>query len=189
MCTLSPACERALHEVRARPGAEDQLPRQNVHRLVLAIVILQAQNVASLDVENLADVAISEGPDQLVAPRLVHPVWHFGHEVSFRVERRRRKSRRNIGVASHQRHPSSLPFRQSVLARSISEVFGHYFRTAPSFRLTLLPAPLRRTRRAPRRTRSAVSSSAPSTWPIVPAPSPPASASRAPGAVGRTPLC
>ena len=72
----------------------------------------------ALHVENLADVAIGAGPDQLVAPGLVHPVWHFGHEVSFRVERRRRKSRRNIGRSEPPEAAVFITFR-SVRARAV----------------------------------------------------------------------
>src|SRR5689334_18369558 len=54
-------------------GEEDQLhPAAQQHdRLVLDAVILQRERLARSDVEDLADVAIGLGPDQLVAPGLV----------------------------------------------------------------------------------------------------------------------
>ena len=44
---------------------------EEVDRLVLALVVLEAQRVALADVEDLADVTVGARPDQLVAPRLV----------------------------------------------------------------------------------------------------------------------
>src|SRR3954451_165334 len=63
-------------------GSKGDLPREYVHRLVLHIVILQTEHVTSFHVENFSDIAISPGPDQLVAPRLLDSVWHVGHGIS-----------------------------------------------------------------------------------------------------------
>src|SRR5262249_30953702 len=41
------------------------------HRLVLLAVVLQRQALPGVDVEDLADVAVGVGPDELVPPRLV----------------------------------------------------------------------------------------------------------------------
>src|SRR3954451_17584504 len=66
----------------ADAGSKGELPREYVHRLVLHIVILQTEHVTSFHVENFSDIAISPGPDQLVAPRLLNSVWHVGHGIS-----------------------------------------------------------------------------------------------------------
>ena len=96
MCTALAGAEAALDRA-SRSGQVRRInsPDKHVHRLVLAVVILQAQHVAGLDVQDLADVAIGAGPDQLVSPRLVHPVRHLGHWSPF-VARARRKWWRNI---------------------------------------------------------------------------------------------
>src|SRR6185437_11876822 len=73
--------ERAGLQLGAGPGAEDQLAPEHVHRLVLAMVILQAQHVSRLDVQDLAHVALGAGPDQLVSPRFVDSVRQVGHCV------------------------------------------------------------------------------------------------------------
>src|SRR5512138_1397955 len=64
-------------DLAVRLRAQDQLAREHVHRLVLAMMVLQAQHVPRLHVENLAHVAISACPDQLVSPRFVDAVRHF----------------------------------------------------------------------------------------------------------------
>src|SRR3954463_13540937 len=69
-------------EALAIAGSKGELPREYVHRLVLHIVILQTEHVTSFHVENFSDIAISPGPDQLVAPRLLDSVWHVGHGIS-----------------------------------------------------------------------------------------------------------
>src|SRR6266511_3649918 len=60
--------------------AEDDLAREHVDRFVLLVVVLQRQDVSRLDVQDLADVAVGPGPDQLVAPGLLHTVREGGHE-------------------------------------------------------------------------------------------------------------
>ena len=47
--------------------------------LVLPVVILAAQGVAGLHVQHLAHVPVGARPDQLVAPRLFHPIWDVWH--------------------------------------------------------------------------------------------------------------
>src|SRR6266536_5871500 len=64
-----------LHPVLAQPVAlvedEDELPRPEVDRLVLALVVLEREAVSRLDVQDLAHVTIRESPPQLVAPGLL----------------------------------------------------------------------------------------------------------------------
>src|SRR4051812_49672269 len=69
-------------EALAIAGSKGELPREYVHRLVLHIVILQTEHVTGFHVKNFSDIAISPGPDQLVAPRLLDSVWHVGHGIS-----------------------------------------------------------------------------------------------------------
>src|SRR2546425_4254526 len=59
--------------------AQDDLAREHVNRFVLLVVVLQRQDVSRLDVEDLADVAVGSGPDQLVPPRLLHTVRQVNH--------------------------------------------------------------------------------------------------------------
>src|SRR2546427_12414272 len=60
-------------------NAQDDLARQHVNGFVLLVVILQRQDVSGLDVQDLADVAVGPGPDQLVPPRFLHTVWQVSH--------------------------------------------------------------------------------------------------------------
>src|SRR2546425_10677036 len=60
---------------------QDDLARQHVNGFVLLVVILKRQDVSGLDVQDLADVAVGPGPDQLVAPRFLHAVREVGHET------------------------------------------------------------------------------------------------------------
>src|SRR3990172_1246349 len=64
----------AFHQLLALFHAEDDLALQNVDGLILPVVVLEAQDVPWLDVEDLADVPVRERPDQLVAPRLLDTV-------------------------------------------------------------------------------------------------------------------
>ena len=43
-------------------------------RLVLDLVVLVTQRLALVDMEDLADVLLRMGPDQLVAPGLIYPL-------------------------------------------------------------------------------------------------------------------
>ena len=52
-------------------------------RLVLLVVVLQAEGVPGVDVNQLADVPVGLRPVQLVAPRLVHSCHLFRHVSSF----------------------------------------------------------------------------------------------------------
>src|SRR5436305_1986746 len=61
---------------------EQQLPRVQVDRLVLEVVILQAERVAGVHVNQLADVAIGLRPVELVAPRLFDARDVTAHEVT-----------------------------------------------------------------------------------------------------------
>src|SRR2546430_1587357 len=58
---------------------QDDLAREHVDRFVLLVVVLQRQNVSRLDVQDLADVAVGPGPDQLVPPRLLHAIRELAH--------------------------------------------------------------------------------------------------------------
>src|SRR6266480_1368612 len=58
---------------------ENDLPREHVNRFVLLVVVLQRQDVSGLDVQDLAHVAVGPGPDQLVAPWLLHTVLQVSH--------------------------------------------------------------------------------------------------------------
>src|SRR5215210_2259285 len=49
-----PGLERTRLELGAGTGAEDQLAPEHVHRLVLEVVILQAQDVSGLDVQDFS---------------------------------------------------------------------------------------------------------------------------------------
>src|SRR5579862_2299074 len=51
---------------------EENPARPDEDRLVLQIVVLQAEGVAFVDVDHLADVAIGFGPMELVSPGLLH---------------------------------------------------------------------------------------------------------------------
>ena len=73
MCTRLAGLERARLERVAGPGAEDQLAPEHVHRLVLQVVVLQAQHVPRLHVEDLAHVAVGAGPDRARSPRASPP--------------------------------------------------------------------------------------------------------------------
>src|SRR5215207_7511203 len=71
--------ERAGDELLAGTGPEDQLAPEHVHGLVFHVVILETQDVPRLHVQDLADVAIGAGPDELIPPWLLHSVRHIGH--------------------------------------------------------------------------------------------------------------
>src|SRR4051812_29326116 len=53
-------------------GSKGELAREYVHRFIFHIVILQTEHVTSLHVKDFSDIAIGAGPDQLIAPRLLH---------------------------------------------------------------------------------------------------------------------
>src|SRR4029077_3324407 len=63
------APRHALFDQGVTPlDAQDDLPGEHVDGLVLLVVVLQRQHLPRLDMENLADVAVRAGPDQLMAP-------------------------------------------------------------------------------------------------------------------------
>ena len=72
MCTDSPDLHLALDQRVAFADLEQQPPRPEEDRFVLLVVILKAEGVAGVDVNQLADVPIGLRPVQLVAPRLLH---------------------------------------------------------------------------------------------------------------------
>src|SRR5262249_19812708 len=71
-----PAVARTEPHGRARvvfaTDLELERARENAHRLVLALVILEAQRLARTDVQDLAHVAVGARPDRLVTPGLRH---------------------------------------------------------------------------------------------------------------------
>src|SRR5207248_2615747 len=61
-----------LERLRALAHPVAQLAGEQVHRLVLPLVVLHGERVAGVDVQDLARVAVGLRPDDLVAPRLRH---------------------------------------------------------------------------------------------------------------------
>src|SRR5258705_2400305 len=77
-----PRLEPALLELRFGPPAERELPHEDVHRLILLVMILQTQHVAGFHVQHLPDVSVGPGPDELVPPRLLDLVRDVRHHCS-----------------------------------------------------------------------------------------------------------
>src|SRR6266571_4818519 len=71
--------QRALDQRVALLDPQHDLALQHVDRLVLLVVVLQTQDVAGLDVEDLADVAVGLRPDELVAPGLLDAIGKVAH--------------------------------------------------------------------------------------------------------------
>src|SRR3954451_19747106 len=67
------------------PGAELELAPEHVHRLVLEVVVLETEHVPGLHVKDLPHVPVGAGPDQLVAPGLLHPVRSLRHAQARRT--------------------------------------------------------------------------------------------------------
>src|SRR6266478_2763360 len=76
-----PLAQRALDERLALLETQHDLTAQDVDRFVLLFVILEAEDVPGLDVQDLADVAIGPRPDDLVAPGLVNAIGKVGHNT------------------------------------------------------------------------------------------------------------
>src|SRR6266550_3236833 len=91
-------------EMKPQPAADDE------DRLVLALVVLEREAAAGLDDEDLPDVAVGVGPDQLVAPWLVDSAC-LGHEPrTSRSPASRSASRSSADVASvYTRTSGSVP--------------------------------------------------------------------------------
>src|SRR5882762_8254653 len=70
---------RPLDQGIALLDSQDDLAREHVDRFILLIVVLERQHVSGLDVQDLADIAISPRPDQLVPPRLFDPIGKVSH--------------------------------------------------------------------------------------------------------------
>src|SRR5262249_40738530 len=67
--------------------AQNDFARQHVDRLVFLVVILEGQHVAGLDMQDLADILVRLGPDDLVAPGLLDPIGYIAHaSLNFREE-------------------------------------------------------------------------------------------------------
>src|SRR3954470_15057499 len=99
--------KRPALQALALTGSKGQLAREYVHRLVLHIVILQAEHVTRLHMKNFSDIAVGPGPDQLVAPRLLHSVWHVGHGISLSMGSAWAGIWRGSGEAGKRRRPAS----------------------------------------------------------------------------------
>src|SRR5687767_477283 len=72
---------------------QGELAREHVHGLILEVVVLQAEDVTGLHVQDLPHVAIGASPDELVAPGLLHPIRQVGHSGSRVGEFERRRGR------------------------------------------------------------------------------------------------
>ena len=70
MWTLSPGSISRFVERVSLLNLEEQLPRPEKDRLVLDVVVLQAERMAGLHVQHLAHIPLGLRPVQLVAPRL-----------------------------------------------------------------------------------------------------------------------
>ena len=70
--------------------------------LVLLLVVLEGEALAGLDDEDLPDVAVGVGPDELVAPGLVHPAREL-------VGRRRRDGSATRETPAHPPLTSCSP--------------------------------------------------------------------------------
>src|SRR5262249_20799595 len=72
----------ALSQLAAFFDLEEQPAAVEKDRLVLEVVVLQAERVAFVDVNQLADVAVGLRPVELVAPRFLH-AWNLAaHDVT-----------------------------------------------------------------------------------------------------------
>src|ERR687892_109351 len=79
----------------------------HVDDLVLAPVELEAQLLALLDEEHLAAVALRQGVDDLVAPRLLHTLDRHGEAVE--IEQVGRELAHTSGPIAASGHESSPP--------------------------------------------------------------------------------
>src|SRR4051794_2239472 len=64
--------QRQLAAIAVDFDRQFQLPGHNKQRLFFDFVVLQAQALAAIDVQDLADVSLRLREDQLVTPRLRH---------------------------------------------------------------------------------------------------------------------
>src|SRR5712691_1346486 len=64
-----PRPERELATIAVGLDRQFQLAPDNIERLLFHFVILQAETLAAIDVQNLADVAAGLGENQFVSPR------------------------------------------------------------------------------------------------------------------------
>src|SRR5437868_1396415 len=118
---------------------ESHRPREQMDGFVLLPVVLEAESVSRGNVENLSYVALRMRPDELIAPRLLHPprgVTHvtgndlgcFRHAPTVRTGRRPDKEAKILPVgrrhealqASHERADR---FRQDHAAVALLPVF------------------------------------------------------------------
>ena len=113
---------------------EPQPPRVHEDRLVLDLVPLQGQPPARLDDQDLADVAVGVGPDELVAPRLVDPPRGL---VSRRHEPRTRASPATSNASRNSGAVASVYTRTSGSVPD-ARISSH----EPSARKNLYPSPV-----------------------------------------------
>src|SRR6266516_5637534 len=97
--------------------AQDDLAREHVDRFVLLVVVLQGQDVSGLDVEDLADVAVGSGPDQLVTPRLLYTVRQVSH---FPLPPSAEWGMRNAECQGGRRSANDLPFQFRIPHSALS---------------------------------------------------------------------
>src|SRR5262245_7106289 len=90
---------------------QEEAARDDLDPLVLRLVVLEREALAGRDVEELADVAIRVGPDDLVAPRLLDPprerARRWRRDRVGRIHRgRKRDPQLTRGRASRPRRPA-----------------------------------------------------------------------------------
>src|SRR5438445_9667377 len=115
--------------------AQDDLAREHVNRFVLLVVVLQRQDVSGLDVEDLADVAVGSGPDQLVAPGLFDAIRQLAHapsprqnaECGVRNAEWHGPGRAALPATGHEPGTLNSAFRIPNSALPSHSAFGHTF--------------------------------------------------------------
>src|SRR5918995_7486696 len=53
-----------------------------MHGFVLQVVVLETENLSSSYMEDLADIPVGARPNELISPRLFHPIGYLGHSGS-----------------------------------------------------------------------------------------------------------
>src|SRR5439155_18647606 len=125
---------------------ENDLAREHVNRFVLLAVVLQRQDVSGLDVQDLADVAVGPGPDQLVAPGLWNAVGKIGH---------RRPETRNAEVGTRNSKASSPGTASTLLFRVPRSAFRVLIQVTSAYAPTATSRMPSHTPRSPRNLRGA----------------------------------
>src|SRR5688572_10115101 len=73
--------ERSADKRVSGLGPKNELSGQHMHGLVLLVVILETEDVPRLHMQDLPHVAIGPGPDELIAPGLLHSERHLRHSA------------------------------------------------------------------------------------------------------------